>query len=92
AHISIELYYFANRCFLQYNQLLKGCAAIAHIPAIIVQGGLDLVCPPVTAHKLHAALPNSTLVIVPSAGHIANEAMEDARVAATENMAAQLAA
>ncbi|RYG57849.1 MAG: alpha/beta fold hydrolase, partial [Alphaproteobacteria bacterium] len=40
AHISIELYYFANRCFLQYNQLLKGCAAIAHIPAIIVQGGL----------------------------------------------------
>ncbi len=92
AHIGIELYYFANRCFLQYNQLLKGCAAIAHIPAIIVQGGLDFVCPPSTAHKLHAALPNSSLVIVPSAGHMANDAMEEARIEAIATMATRLSA
>jgi proline iminopeptidase len=87
AHIAIELFYFANLCFLQADQLLNGCKVLQSTPVILLQGGLDLVCTPKTAHRLHAALPHSTLQIIPSSGHIANAAMEAARVEATTAMA-----
>lgn len=89
-HIAIELHYFTNHCFLTPHQLLDGCPRIAHIPTLILQGGLDLVCPPATAHQLHAALPQSELTIVASSGHVANDQMEAARIAATNAMAAKL--
>lgn len=92
AHVGIELHYFANACFLAPHQLLQGCHRISHLPVAIVQGGLDFVCPPATAHKLHAVLPNSTLTVVPSAGHIADEAMEEARIVATNTMLSRLSA
>lgn len=90
AHIAIELHYFVNRCFLQEGQLLTNCTRIARIPTHIVQGALDFVCPPVMAHKLHAALPQSRLTVVPMAGHFTGEALESARCAATTAMAHHL--
>jgi len=69
----IENYYMANHCFLTEGQLLKNTGRIADIPCIIVNGRYDMICPPITAYKLHQLLPRSRLVIVERAGHSADE-------------------
>ncbi|HEX9971746.1 MAG TPA: alpha/beta fold hydrolase, partial [bacterium] len=69
----IENYYMANGCFLAEGQLLANADRIAHIPTIIVNGRYDLICPPITAYKLHKKLPNSKLWIIEGAGHSASE-------------------
>ena len=47
---------------------------IRKIPAVIVQGRYDVVCPMQTAWALHKAWPEADLRIVPDAGHSAFEA------------------
>ena len=46
---------------------------IRHIPAVIVQGRYDVVCPMRSAWDLHRAWPEADLRIVPDAGHSAFE-------------------
>jgi proline iminopeptidase len=46
---------------------------IRHIPAVIVQGRYDLVCPMATAWALHKAWPEADFRVVPDAGHSAFE-------------------
>jgi proline iminopeptidase len=71
----IECHYFVNRGFLRSEtQLLEDVARIRHIPATIVQGRYDVVCPATTAWDLHRAWPEADLRIVPDAGHSAFEA------------------
>lgn len=82
-HAALECHYFNSNCFLEPDQLLINASRIAHIPTQILQGQLDMVCPPETAHRLHAALPNSTLTLVENCGHSASPDMEEARVTAT---------
>ena len=41
----IETHYFMNRVFLAENALLDGIDSIRHLPATIVQGRYDMVCP-----------------------------------------------
>jgi len=69
----IEAYYFANGLFLPPDGLLAGMDAIGHIPAEIVQGRYDMICPPRTAFELAAAWRAARLTIVPDAGHSALE-------------------
>ena len=69
AHAKIECHYFTQNCFLEPGQLLKNIEKIKHIPAIIVNGRYDMICPPKYAWKLHRAWPKSKLVIAPAAGH-----------------------
>lgn len=69
----IEAHYFVNRLFLEEGELLARLGRILHVPAIIVQGRYDVVCPPQSAFELRAAWPNAELVIVPDAGHAAWE-------------------
>ena len=38
----------------------------------IVKARYDVVCPPITAYKLHKLLPKSKLIIVERAGHSAS--------------------
>ena len=58
---------------------------IRHLPGVIVQGRYDMVCPAVSAWDLHEAWPESRLVIVPAAGHSADEpGIVSALVDATE--------
>ena len=81
----IEAYYFANDLFLRSDGLLGGMAAIGGIPAEIVQGRYDMICPPATAFDLAAAWPAARLSIVPDAGHSALEpGIRRALVAAVE--------
>jgi proline iminopeptidase len=69
----IEAHYFAHDLFLREGGLLAGMADMAHIPAEIVQGRYDMVCPPCSAVALAAAWPAARLSIVPDAGHSALE-------------------
>jgi len=69
----IEAHYFMNDIFLPENFLLENARRLAKLPAVIVQGRYDIVCPPVSADDLHAAWPEAEYVIVPDAGHSAFE-------------------
>ena len=55
------------------DQLLRGVERIRHIPAVIVQGRYDVVCPMQTAWALHKAWPEADFRVVPDAGHSAFE-------------------
>jgi len=69
----IEVHYFRNNRYQPDDQLLRRMDRIRHIPATIVQGRYDLLCPPITAMQLHRAWPGSRLMIVEDAGHSATE-------------------
>lgn len=69
----IEAHYMAHGGFLDEGQLLARLPTIHHLPAIIVQGRYDAVCPAVTADDLAQAWPGAELVMVPDAGHSAME-------------------
>ena len=83
---SIETHYFIHRGFFDTeNQLLDGIGAVRGIPAVIVQGRYDMVCPPATAWELKRRWPEVELEILPSAGHSAYEsATIDALVRTTD--------
>ncbi len=81
----IEAHYFANAIFLPDDALLKNISRLRDIPAVIVQGRYDVVCPIRTAEDLHRAWPEADYVVVPDAGHSAMEpGIRRALVAATE--------
>jgi proline iminopeptidase len=81
----IEAFYFANGLFLPPEGLLGRMDRIAHIPAEIVQGRYDVICPAITAFDLAASWRNARLTIVPDAGHSALEpGIRRALVAAVE--------
>ncbi len=69
----IEAHFFRHNIFLPENALLENVGRIRHIPAVIVQGRYDAVCPIVTADDLHRAWPEAEYVVVPDAGHSAWE-------------------
>jgi proline iminopeptidase len=69
----IEAYYFAMRLFLPPEGLLGEMHRIADIPAEIVQGRYDMICPASTAFELAAAWPSARLTVIPDAGHSALE-------------------
>ena len=74
AFARIECHYFVNGGFFQSDgQLLTDVQRIRHIPAVIVQGRYDVVCPMRSAWDLHRAWPEADLRIVPDAGHSAME-------------------
>ncbi|HMI36125.1 MAG TPA: prolyl aminopeptidase [Steroidobacteraceae bacterium] len=74
AFARIECHYFVNRGFLKReDQLLRGVDRIRHIPAVIVQGRYDVVCPMRSAWALHRAWPEAQLQVIPDAGHSAFE-------------------
>ena len=75
AFARIECHYFTNGAFLEReSQLLDDVGRIRQIPATIVQGRFDVVCPMRSAWDLHKAWPEADLRIVPDAGHSAFEA------------------
>lgn len=83
----IEAHYFAHDLFLPEGGLLAGMHRIAHIPADIVQGRYDMVCPPVSAFDLVAAWPSARLTVIPDAGHSALEpGVRRALIAAVERV------
>lgn len=82
----IECHYFINNCFFETdNYLIENIARIRHIPAVIVHGRYDIVCPFMSAWDLHRAWPEASLEIIANAGHAATEpGIADALVRATD--------
>lgn len=81
----MEAHYFRNNKLTPEGALLDNVDRIRHIPAIIVQGRYDVVCPIRTADELHRAWPEADYIIVPDAGHSAMEpGIRSALVQATE--------
>lgn len=73
AFATIENHYFVHGGFLDEAQLLTNIAALDGIPAVIVHGRYDVVCPVRNAWDLHRAWPSAKLIIVDDAGHAAAE-------------------
>lgn len=70
AFARIENHYFRNGGFFERDgQLLEGIDRIRHIPAVIVQGRYDVVCPMRSAWDLHRAWPEAELIVNTRAGH-----------------------
>jgi proline iminopeptidase len=75
AFARIECHYFVNGGFFEKEtQLLDDVGRIRHIPAVIVHGRYDVVCPMENAWALHRLWPEAALHIIPDAGHAALEA------------------
>ncbi|MBX3726397.1 MAG: prolyl aminopeptidase [Xanthomonadales bacterium] len=89
AFARIESHYFVNGGFFETDgQLLRDIDRIRHIPATIVQGRYDVVCPMRSAWDLHRAWPQAELRIVDDAGHSAFEpGIAGALVEATDRYA-----
>jgi proline iminopeptidase len=74
AFARIECHYFVNRGFFaRESQLLDDVDKIRGIPAVIVQGRYDVVCPMMSAWDLHRAWPEADFRVVADAGHSAYE-------------------
>jgi proline iminopeptidase len=71
--IRIECHYMFNRCFLEENQVLLHLNKLANIPAIIIHGQQDLVCPLENSYLLKQNWPMAQLKIVPTGGHLARD-------------------
>ncbi|AHJ67155.1 prolyl aminopeptidase [Granulibacter bethesdensis] len=87
----IEAHYFANRLFLPPEGLLGHMDRIATLPAEIVQGRYDMICPAYSAFDLAACWPAAKLTVIPDAGHSALEpGIRRALVAAVERFRRQI--
>lgn len=74
AFARIESHYFVNRGFFEADDwLIRNVDRIRHIPAVIVQGRYDVVCPMRSAWDLHRAWPEADFRVVADAGHAASE-------------------
>ncbi len=90
AFARIECHYFVNRGFFETeDRLLRNVDRIRHIPAVIVQGRYDVVCPMISAWELHRVWPEAELLVIPNAGHSMNEpGIRSALLEATDRFAA----
>jgi proline iminopeptidase len=69
----IEAYYMRHGAFLSANALIDAVPRFRHVPAVIIHGRYDMLCPVEAAVALAAAWPEATLTIVADAGHSAME-------------------
>jgi proline iminopeptidase len=89
AFAKLALHYFLHDGWLADEQLVRDAGKLAGIPGRIVQGRYDIVTPPVTAWDLHRAWPESTLTMLPRAGHaITDYGVLDALLNATDEFRA----
>lgn len=87
----IEAHFFINDAFISPNQILENMDALEGIPAIIIHGRYDMVCPLDNAQALHQVWPDSELHIIREAGHASRDpGIVDALVRATDDMAKTL--
>ena len=74
AFARLENHYFTNGGFLEHDGWIEdNLGALVNVPGTIVQGRYDMICPPLSAHRLHEAWPRSRLSFVPRAGHALSE-------------------
>jgi proline iminopeptidase len=83
----IEAHFFSRHLFSGEDDLITRVRQIRHLPAVVVQGRYDMVCPVGSADELVRAWPKAKYVIVPDAGHSAMEpGIREQLILATERM------
>ena len=88
AFARIENHYFVHAGWLEEGQLIRDASLLRAVPAVIIQGRYDVVCPAESAWELSRAWPEADLHIVPDAGHSAMESgILDQLVRATDRFA-----
>ncbi|WP_339108804.1 prolyl aminopeptidase [Thioclava sp. GXIMD4216] len=74
AFARLENHYFSNQAFLEEDgQILRDRHKIEHIPTMIVQGRMDMICPPYSAWRLAQNWPLAELQMVSASGHALSE-------------------
>lgn len=74
AFARLENHFFHNGGFLQCDGwILQQRRRIEHIPATIIQGRYDMICPPISAWKLAEGWDRCDLRMIPLAGHALSE-------------------
>jgi proline iminopeptidase len=74
AFARLENHYFQNLGFLETDGwILRERPLIEHIPATIVQGRYDMICPPHSAWSLAKGWEKCDLRMIPMAGHALSE-------------------
>lgn len=92
AFARLENHYFINEGFLESDgHILKNISRITDIPATIVQGRYDMICPPISAWKLAEHWRRADLRLIPQAGHALSEPGISAELISTMNLVAQKA-
>jgi len=79
----IEAHYFTHHLYTRETDLVAHVDRIRHIPATIVQGRYDMVCPIVSADELARAWGEAEYIIAPDAGHSAMEPSIRTRLVST---------
>lgn len=69
ATAKIEAHYFSTQILRGKDTLISQIDRIRQIPASIIHGRYDIICPMDNAHRLHLAWPKADYVIVPDSGH-----------------------
>ncbi|MGD0465776.1 MAG: prolyl aminopeptidase [Gammaproteobacteria bacterium] len=69
----IACHYAINNYFIAENFILDNMKKIEHIPATIIHGRYDMICPIENAYSLHRKWPKSNLMIIRDAGHSSRE-------------------
>lgn len=89
----IECHYFMHQCWLRPNQLIEDIHKIRHIPAWLVHGRYDVICPVEQAWELSSVWPEAKLSIIADAGHaVVEPGITDALIDATRALSVQLEA
>jgi proline iminopeptidase len=87
AFARIVTHYVRHNASLEDGILLRGAAALAEIPGILVNGRFDFQAPIATAWEFERVWPRAELVVVHDAGHVANENLSRELVRATDRCA-----
>ncbi|WP_324193785.1 prolyl aminopeptidase [Nocardia otitidiscaviarum] len=66
---TLVVHYWKHAAFLPPSALWDGLPALHHIPAVLIQGKLDVSGPAATAWELHKAWPGSRFVLIDDEGH-----------------------
>ena len=88
AFARLENHYFQNAGFLETDGwIMQNRAGIEHIGATLVQGRLDMICPPKAAWALAKGWEKCDLRLIPLAGHALSEpGISEALVAAMNGL------
>jgi proline iminopeptidase len=90
AFARIVTHYISHNAWLDDGVLLRGAAALADIPGILVNGRFDFQAPIGNASALKGVWPRADLWIVDDAGHSAdNQSITSALVRAIDRFAGQ---
>ena len=66
---TLTIHYWRHAGFLAERPLLENMHRIAHLPAVLIHGRLDISSPMSDAVALHRRWPGSELIVIPDEGH-----------------------